>query len=59
VVIAAIKSSLVLTVEFISPQDHLVQLQKALGMSDGDIPVNAIVFLEINPEFQYRHGCCL
>jgi hypothetical protein len=56
VVVTAIKGGLVLAVEFIGFQDHLVQLQKRLRMPYRHIPVNAVIFFQINPEFQYRHG---
>jgi hypothetical protein len=57
VIVAAIEGGLVLAVEFVGFQDHLVQVQEAVACAAlRYIPVYAVVFLEIDPEFQDRHG---
>jgi hypothetical protein len=59
VIVTTVKSSLVLTVKLKTFQYGSVQLCKILGMADGNIAINAIVFLEINSEFQYGHAAMI
>jgi hypothetical protein len=55
VIITTVKSSIVLFIKFIGLQDGIMQVEEILCVANGNIPVNAIIFLEIDPEFQYSH----
>ena len=49
-IIGTIECGLVLTIEFICFQNHLVEIQESLCMLHRNIAVNAVVFFEIYPK---------
>src|SRR6185369_16624557 len=55
-IVAPVKCGLMFTVKIISPEDGLMQIIKRLRRPDRYVAINAVIFFEIDPEFQYSHN---